>query len=81
LASDSFDIFNPTEEHRQLRDTVHRFGEEAVEPQAAQHDEKELFNLELFKRLAEDLGLFGLTVSPDDGGAGLDATAAVFVHE
>ena len=32
--ADTFDIFNPTEEHKQLRETVHRFGETELEPQA-----------------------------------------------
>ncbi len=77
----AFDIFNPTEEHRQLRETVHRFGETELEPQAAEHDEKEKFNLALFKRFGTELGLFGLTVPADDGGAGLDPSAAVIVHE
>lgn len=77
----TFDIFNPTEEHRQLRENVHRFSETEVEPQAAAHDETEKFNLALFKRLGTELGLFGLTVSADDGGAGLDATASVIVNE
>jgi len=77
----TFDIFNPTEEHKQLRETVHRFGETELEPQAAEHDEKEKFNLELFKRFGSELGLFGLTVPADDGGAGLDASASVIVHE
>ncbi|MCU0693283.1 MAG: acyl-CoA dehydrogenase family protein [Polyangiaceae bacterium] len=81
MAARPHDIFNPTEEHRQLRDTVRRFGDTEVEPQAAAHDEAESFNQELFKRFGEELGIFGLTVAADDGGGGLDATASVLVHE
>jgi isovaleryl-CoA dehydrogenase len=81
VAARPHDIFNPTEEHRQLRDTVRRFGDTEVEPQAAAHDEAESFNQELFKRFGEELGIFGLTVAADDGGGGLDATASVLVHE
>ncbi len=77
----AFDIFNPTEEHRQLRDTVHRFADTELEPQAAAHDADESFNLDLFKRLGSELGLFGLTVPAEEGGAGLDASASVIVHE
>jgi isovaleryl-CoA dehydrogenase len=79
--AETFDIFNPTEEHKQLRETVRRFGETELEPQAAEHDEKEKFNIELFRRFGTELGLFGLTVSADDGGAGMDPTASVIVHE
>jgi isovaleryl-CoA dehydrogenase len=77
----TFDIFNPTEEHKQLRETVRRFGETELEPQAPEHDEKEKFNIELFRRFGSELGLFGLTVAADDGGAGMDTTASVLVHE
>ena len=79
--ADTFDIFNPTEEHKQLRETVRRFGETEIEPQAAAHDEQEKFNVELFRRFGTELGLFGLTVPADAGGAGMDATASVLVHE
>jgi isovaleryl-CoA dehydrogenase len=81
LATPAFDIFNPSEEHKQIRDTAHRFGETALEPQAAEHDERESFNLALFQRFGSELGLFGLTVPAEDGGVGLDPTAAVIVHE
>lgn len=40
----------------------------------------EKFNLDVFKRLGE-LGLLGVTASPDYGGSGMDATAACIVHE
>jgi len=74
------DLFAPTAEHRLLADTVAEFVGAEVEPQAAAHDRDETFNLGLFRRAGE-LGLLGLTVGEADGGAGLDATAAVIVHE
>ena len=37
-----FDVYNPTEEHRQLRDMMRRFAAAELEPQAAAHDEREL---------------------------------------
>ena len=46
----------------------------------ARYNREEKFNLALFRRAGE-LGLLGLTVPEADGGAGLDATAAVIVHE
>ncbi len=73
-------LFAPTEEHRLLADTVHEFVTHEVEPQAAQFNREERFNLALFRR-AGALGLLGLTIPETDGGAGLDATAAVLVHE
>ena len=73
-------LFAPTDEHRLLAETVHAFVTEEVEPQAAQFNREERFNLDLFRRAGE-LGLLGLTVPESDGGAGLDAVAAVLVHE
>lgn len=74
------DLFNPTEEHRALRDMVRAFVEREVDPQAAEHDKHERFNLPLFRKLG-DLGLLGVTVDERWGGAGMDAVAAVIVHE
>src|SRR6266849_2593980 len=73
-------LFAPTDEHRLLAETVRAFVTDEVEPQAAQFNREERFNLALFRR-AGDLGLLGLTVPEADGGAGLDAVAAVIVHE
>ena len=70
------DLFNPTDEHRALRHLVRDFTEREVDPQAAQHDRDERFNVPLFRRLG-DLGLLGITVPAQYGGAGMDATAAV----
>ena len=79
--AEGFDLYDPTEEHRQLRHTVQRFAQREVEPQASSHDETEQFNDKLFRRLGSELGLFGLMVAPEDGGTGMDATASVLVHE
>ena len=46
-----FDIANPTEEHRMLRDMVRNFVLEEVEPQALEHDRLERFNSDLFRKL------------------------------
>ncbi len=78
LSSDH--LFNPTDEHRMLRQTVADFAAREVEPQAAAHDEKGVLNVALFRKLGE-LGLLGITVPEEHGGAGMDATAAVIVHE
>jgi isovaleryl-CoA dehydrogenase len=75
-----FNLFAPTEEHRLLAETLQMFVTQEVEPQAAQFNREERFNLELFRRVG-DLGLLGLTVPESEGGAGLDAVAAVMTHE
>jgi isovaleryl-CoA dehydrogenase len=76
----SYDLYNPTDEHKMLRETLQQFTQSEVEPQAHEFDRKENFNLALFKKAA-DLGLMGITVPEEYGGAGMDATAAVIVHE
>ncbi|MEO2166880.1 MAG: acyl-CoA dehydrogenase family protein [bacterium] len=70
---------DPSEEHRLLRQMVADFTTNEVEPQAAEFDERHEMNAALMRR-AGSLGLHGLTVSAADGGAGLDATAAVIAH-
>ncbi len=75
-----FDLYNPSEEHKMLRQTVRAFVKNEVEPQANEHDRHERFNIPLFRKLGE-MGLLGITVDEEYGGSGMDATAAVIVHE
>jgi isovaleryl-CoA dehydrogenase len=77
LATD--DLFNPTPEHRMLRELVADFARTEVDPQADRGDREQVLNRALFSRLGE-LGLLGITVPAEDGGAGMDAVAAVIVH-
>ena len=74
------DLANPSEEHQMLREMIRDFVQEFVEPQAHEYDKKEQFNVELFRELGE-LGLLGITVPEEYGGAGLDAVAATIAHE
>lgn len=74
------DLYNPTQEHAMIRETVAAFTKEEVEPQAHEFDRKEQFNAPLFRKLGE-LGLLGITVPEQYGGAGQDAVSAVIVHE
>lgn len=76
----SFDLFNPTPEHAMLREMVRAFARDELDPQAAEHDRLEKFNLALFRKLG-GLGLLGLTVPEEYGGSGQDAIAACVVHE
>ena len=75
----SDDLFNPTDEHRMLRNMVAEFAMNEVEPQAEESDRNGHLNVPLFGQLA-DLGLLGITVPDEWGGAGMDATAAVIAH-
>lgn len=76
----SFDLFNPTPEHKMIRETARAFVREEVEPQAHKFDREEKFNLPLFRKLGE-LGFLGITVPEQYGGSGQDALAATIVHE
>lgn len=76
----SFDLFNPTDEHKMLRDSVRSFVADQVEPQAHQFDREEKFNLPLFRQLGE-LGLLGITAPSEYGGSEMDAVSAVIAHE
>jgi isovaleryl-CoA dehydrogenase len=73
-------LSDPSEEHALLRQTVRQLVRDHVEPQAMAHDESGTLNTGLVKRLG-DLGLIGVTLPEKDGGAGMDATASVIVHE
>jgi isovaleryl-CoA dehydrogenase len=76
----NFDLYCPTPEHRMLRETMRAFVRSEVEGQALEHDREEKFNIELFRKLGA-LGVLGLTTGAQYGGAEMDATAAVIVHE
>jgi isovaleryl-CoA dehydrogenase len=69
-----------TDEHALLRQTVRQFVQNRVEPQAMEHDQSATFNTKLVRELG-DLGLIGVTIPDTDGGAGMDATASVIVHD
>ncbi len=74
------DLFDPTPEHRQLRDMVRDFTEREVDPQALEADRDERFNVALFRKLG-DLGLLGITVPERFGGSEMDATSVAIVLE
>lgn len=74
------DLFAPTPEHQLLAESLREFVAREVEPQAAEHDRAERFNHDLFRKAGE-LGLLGVTIPEEYGGAGLDPVAAVQVFE
>jgi isovaleryl-CoA dehydrogenase len=69
-----------TDEHDMVRQTMRQFVQSRVEPQAMEHDQSETFNGKLLAELGA-LGLIGVTIPEADGGAGMDATASVIVHD
>jgi alkylation response protein AidB-like acyl-CoA dehydrogenase len=69
-----------SDEQRAIRDLARRFADEVVAPQAPEWDREHRFPRELFGRLGE-LGLMGVCVPAEHGGAGADYLAYVLVLE
>ncbi len=69
-----------SEEQLLLRDTVRRFAREVVAPNAKEIDASGEFPLEYF-RLAGEVGLAGVYVPEEYGGAGMDMLAYVLAIE
>ena len=72
--------FDLPQEHQLLRDTVRSFAEAEIAPVAGDLDSREEFSVKLTKKMGE-LGLFGMVVSPEYGGQGLDYLAYVVACE
>jgi len=68
------------DEEKELKKVCRSFAENEIAPHAAEHDEKETFNIEAFRKMAE-LGVLGITADTEYGGAGMGATAATIVME
>jgi butyryl-CoA dehydrogenase len=69
-----------SDEHREVRDQVRRFAEEVVKPRAKEIDESGEFPRSFFDQAAE-LGLGGVAVPEEYGGAGMDNLAYCLVIE
>jgi short-chain 2-methylacyl-CoA dehydrogenase len=70
-----------TQEHELVRSTVREFAEQRVAPVAEELDREGRFPYELVEELAE-LGLMGMTVPEEYGGAGADTVSyAIAVEE
>jgi len=67
-------------EHEILRKTVRDFAEKEIKPVARELDEKEEFSYETMAKMA-DLGLFGMFVSEEYGGQGMDYLAYIIAVE
>jgi alkylation response protein AidB-like acyl-CoA dehydrogenase len=69
-----------SEIHQQISDVTRRFATEVIRPAAEELDREERFPEEIYRQMGE-LGLFGITVPGDLGGAGMDALAYSIVME
>ncbi|MBD3107068.1 acyl-CoA dehydrogenase [Bacillus sp. AGMB 02131] len=66
--------FRLTEEHEMIRKMVRDFARNEVAPTAAERDEEERFDIDIFKKMAE-LGLTGIPWPEQYGGIGSDYLA------
>ena len=66
--------FQLSEEHEMIRKMVRDFAKKEVEPTAAERDEEERFDMNIFKKMA-DLGLTGIPFPEEYGGIGSDYLA------
>src|SRR5699024_10502331 len=72
--------FQLTEEKEMLRSMVRDFTKKEVEPTAAERDEEERFDREIFDKMA-DLGLTGIPWPEKYGGIGSDYVSYVIAVE
>ncbi|QGA83293.1 acyl-CoA dehydrogenase [Halomicrobium sp. LC1Hm] len=72
--------FAPTQEQKQIQEMVAEFVDEEVVPRAAEIDETDEFPQDLVDQMAE-LGLMGMPIPEEYGGAGLDYHAYAMALE
>jgi isovaleryl-CoA dehydrogenase len=69
-----------SDEQKMLQESVRQFAKQQLAPKIEKLDHEEGFNRESFLGMGE-LGLLGITVPEEDGGAGLGAVAATIAME
>ncbi len=69
-----------SEQHEAIRDMTRHFADNEIRPIAKELDETERFPAELYDKMAE-LGLFGISVPEEYGGAGADTLSYALVME
>ncbi|MGC1579035.1 MAG: acyl-CoA dehydrogenase family protein [Beijerinckiaceae bacterium] len=79
MALAEYDSF-AADRHRMIREAARAFAEREIRPLAAELDESERFPAELYAKLAK-LGMFGITVPEQMGGAGADVGSYARVME
>ncbi len=74
------DPFELSDTQKAIRDTVREFAAKELAPKAAEIDEKGEFNRGIFAKMSE-IGLLGIPVPEDLGGAGLDILSFIITLE
>jgi hypothetical protein len=72
--------FSFTEDQELLRDEVRRFAEERIRPGLAERDREHRFPLDIFQEMGE-MGLLGMLVPEEYGGAGMDTLSYLLAME
>lgn len=72
--------FTLSDEHKMLQESVRNFAEKEIWPIAEEIDEKDSWPDGMWQKLA-DLGIMGITVDVEYGGAGADLLSAVITVE
>ncbi|TVR68237.1 MAG: acyl-CoA dehydrogenase [Marinilabiliales bacterium] len=72
--------FDLSEEHNLIRETVRNFAEKEIKPHAPGLDANESFSIELTRKMGE-LGLFGMNIPEEYGGAGMDTLSYIIAVE
>lgn len=72
--------FDLTTEQEMIRKEIRKFAEKAISPVAGELDENEEFSPELTRKMG-DIGLFGMFVSEQYGGQGLDYISYIIAVE
>jgi alkylation response protein AidB-like acyl-CoA dehydrogenase len=72
--------FSLSMEHEILRKSVRDFSEKEIKPLARELDEKEEFSYDTMRAMA-GLGLFGMFVSEEYGGQGMDYVSYIIATE
>ena len=69
-----------SEELNALREAVRAFAVKEIAPRASQIDREDQFPMDLWRKMG-DMGLLGVTASPEYGGAGMGYLAHMIVME
>ena len=73
--------FDKSEFHVTLRETLRTWAHDILLPGAAEREAHDFFDVSLFRRLTDELGITGITLPTELGGAGLDEAASVIAIE
>jgi butyryl-CoA dehydrogenase len=72
--------FNLTEEQKLFKKTIREFCEREIKPIASKIDQEEFFPFDVYKKMGQ-MGLMGMTVPQDYGGAGIDRVSYMIALE